>query len=85
MILDEFARFRDTYPWKNNAHFSMCLANNTKQARHGLDPGINRMYLLIPKENDFHVWVDFASFLTALGNNITDKKRFTLFSRRSNS
>ena len=65
--------------WNARSAASSLLAAEKELRNNGNDIGWDRTYDLMPKDDNHHHWMSFASYLTAVYNRDNTPKRFSIF------
>ena len=65
--------------WNNASNASSLLAAEKDLRENGSDIGWEKTFNLMPKDDNHHHWMSFASYLTGVFNRDNTPKRYSIF------
>ena len=70
---------KNSISWNTRSAATSLLEAEKELRINGNDIGWDRTYDLMPKDDNHHHWMSFASYLTAVYNRDNTPKRFSIF------
>ena len=79
IIIRELYLLKTSINWNNESTAASLLDAEKEMLNSGKDIGWDRTLDLMPKDDNHHHWMSFASYLTAIYNRENEPKRFSIF------
>ena len=75
----ELHKLKTSVNWNNRSSATSLLEAEKEIRQNGADIGWERTFDLMPRDDNHHWWMSFASYLTAVYNRDHTPKRFSIF------
>ena len=79
IIIMELNKLKTSANWNNRSSATSLLEAEKEIRQNGADIGWERTFDLMPRDDNHHWWMSFASYLTAVYNRDHTPKRFSIF------
>ena len=75
----ELNKLKTTSSWNNVSNASSLLEAEKDLRESGADIGWEKTFDLMPKDDNHHHWMSYASYLTGIYNRDNTPKRYSIF------
>ena len=72
-------KLKETADWNERSSATSLLEAEKEIRLTGADIGWDKTFDLMPRDDNHHHWMSFASYLTAIYNRDNSPKRFSIF------